>query len=148
MSYQEKRSLVSLFSSILIAVVYSAYMLQRLPQADPYSAEVLRYWGSFLLILIPVAIVAKVIIHILFSIINTISTREDEPSVTDERDRSIELKANTNSLYVFMIGFLLAMASLVVDQPPTTMFIILIAAGVLSEAVGNISEFFFYRRGF
>lgn len=148
MSYQEKRALVSAASTILINMAYAAYMLQRYPQNGSYSSDVFRFWGVFFLILIPVTIVAKIIIHILFSIINTIATKEDEPSVVDERDRIIELKATKNSIYTFGIGFLLAMAALAVDMPPVTMFVVLICTGVVAEIISDLSQFYFYRRGF
>ncbi len=147
MSFQERRAIVSLISSILITAAYSAYMIQRYPEASPYSIEVFRFWGAFFLILIPVSIVAKIVIYIVFYIVNTIATREEEPSITDERDKLIELKATTRSLYVFMFGFLLAMGSLVVDMQPSVMFIILIGSGIASEMVSDISQFYFYRRG-
>jgi hypothetical protein len=147
MSYQERRSLVNLVSSVVITALYAAYMMQRYPQADPYSPEIFHYWGSFFLILIPVSIVARIIIYILFAIVNAIATREQEPPITDERDKLIELKSQANSGYVFIVGFLLAMFSLVLSMPPATMFIILICAGIASEVVGDISQFLFYRRG-
>jgi hypothetical protein len=147
MSYQERRSIVSLISTILITAFYSAYMLQRYPEANAYSPEVFRFWGSFFLILIPVSIVAKIVIAIVFAIANAIATREVESTITDERDKLIELKAARNSLYTFALGFLLAMGSLVIDMPPPVMFVILISAGLVSEMVGDISQFIFYRRG-
>lgn len=148
MSYQERRAIVNFISTILITALYSAYMLQRYPQADAYSPEVFRYWGLFFLILVPVSIVARIVIYIAFSIVNTLATREEEPEITDERDRLIELKATRNSIYVFAIGIMLAMAALVIDQPPALMFIVLICAGVGSEAVSDLSQFYFYRRGY
>lgn len=148
MSYQERRSLVNLISIILITAVYSAYMIQRYPEGSAYSPEVFHFWGAFFLILIPVSVIARIIIYIIFHIINAIATREEEPPITDERDKLVELKASQNSLYVFMIGFVLAMVALVVGMPPAAMFIILICSGVVSEMVGDISQFYFYRRGF
>ena len=147
MSYQEKRSLVSLISSILITALYSVYMAQSYPEGSAYSPEVFHYWGTFFLILIPVSIVAKIVIYIVFSIINTIATNEAEPAITDERDHLIELKATRNALYTFVTGFLLAMGTLVIDMLPSVMFIILIGSGVLSEVISDISTFYFYRRG-
>lgn len=147
MSYQERRAIVSLISSVLITALYSAYMIQSYPEGNPYSAEVFRFWGSFFLILIPVSIVAKIIIYIVFSILNAIATREEEPSVTDERDKLIDLKSTRNSLYTFVFGFLLAMGSLVLEMPPSTMFLLFVASGVVSEVVSDISQFYFYRRG-
>lgn len=148
MSFQERRSIAALIGTILIPVIYSAYMIPRFPDGNPYSPEVFHFWGTFFLILVPVSVVAKIIIYILFSIVNAITTREEEPSITDERDKLIELRAARNSLYVFGAGFLLAMGSLVMEMPPSTMFIILICAGIVSEMIGDISQFYFYRRGF
>jgi hypothetical protein len=148
MSFQERRSIVNLISSVLITALYSAYMIQRFPEASPYSPDVFHFWGAFFLILIPVSIVARIVIYIVFYIVNTIATREEEPSITDERDKLIELKAQTNATYVFVVGFLLAMGSLIIAMPPSAMFILLLCAGVVSEMVSDISQFYFYRRGF
>jgi len=148
MSYQERRTIVSLISTILITAFYFAYVFQKYPDASAYTADVFHFWGSTILILIPVSIVAKIIIYIVFSIINTVATNEQEPSFSDERDKLIELKSTRNSLYVFMVGFLLSMIPLVMSMPPAVMFIILIVAGILSEMAGDISQLYFYRRGF
>ncbi len=147
MSFQERRSIVNLVSTILITAFYSAYMVQRFPKGNAYSPDVFRFWGAFFLILIPVTVIAKIVIYIVFYIVNTIATREEEPSITDERDQLIELKAIRYSLYGFVFGFLLAMGSLVMEMPPSTMFIILICSGLVSEMVSEISQFYFYRSG-
>jgi len=147
MSYQEKRTVVSLVSTILITVIYSLVMAQRYTATNPYSAEAFHFWGAFLLILIPVSIVARIVIYIVFSIFNTIITKEKEPAFTDERDKLIELKAARNSLYTFTAGFLLAMGSLVLDMPPNVMFILLICAGLMADVIGETSNLYFYRRG-
>lgn len=148
MSYQEKRSLVNILSTVVITALYAAFMLQRYPQTDPYSPEVFRFWGTFFLILIPVSIVARILIYILFSMIHYAATREEDVPVTDERDNLIELRAGKLSLYAFAFGVMLAMGSLVLDLPPTVMFILLICSGVVSEIVSETAQFYFYRRGF
>lgn len=148
MSYQERRAIVSFISTILISTLYSAYMLQRYPDGGAYSPEVFSYWATFFILLIPVSIAAKIIIHIVFSIINTITSNEGEPSLTDERDKLIDLKSTRNALYTFVAGFFLAIGSAAADAPPTIMFILLLGAGILSQIVADISQFFFYRRGF
>lgn len=147
MSYQERRAIVSLISNVLITGVYSAIMFQRYPEGDAYSPDVFRFWGSFFMLLILVSIVSKIIIFIIFSIIDTIATREEIPSITDERDRLIEWKSTRYSLYTFTAGFVLAMGSLVLDMPPSTMFIILFGSGFVASIINDVSEFFFYRRG-
>src|SRR5690606_21156430 len=111
MSYQERRALVSVISTIVITVLYSIYMLQRYPDAVDYSPEIFHFWGSFFLILIPVTIAARIAITSHFIIFSTVTAQDGEPSVTDERDTLIEQKSIRNGLYVFSIGFLLAMAT-------------------------------------
>jgi uncharacterized membrane protein len=148
MSFQERRAIVSLLGTILITAIYAAFMAQRYPDTGAYSPEVFRFWGTFFLILVLVSIVAKVGIHIVFSIIYTIHTREKEPSAADERDKLIELKSSQTALYVFMAGFLLAMGTLVMDLPPATMFVALLGAGVVAALVSDIAQFYYYRRGF
>ncbi|MBT2292596.1 hypothetical protein J7E73_26365 [Paenibacillus albidus] len=147
MSYQEKKNVVSLFSTILIFSFYCLYVFQTYPEAVQESAETFRFWASVILILIPVSIAAKIIITIVFNIIYRITTNEKEPSFTDELDKLIELKASRNSHYVFILGFVLSMGSLVLNMPPYAMFIILIFSGLVSEVVGVITQLYLYRRG-
>ncbi|SRR5258708_2854877 len=148
MSYQERRAFVSLISTILIAAYYFVSVLQRFPEGNPYSADVFRFWGSSMFILIPVSVVVQIVIAIVFSIVYSIATREPERPLTDERDRLIELKAIRNSLYVFVFGFSLAMGSLVINMPPNVMFIVLFFSGFVSGMAGYITQIYFYRRGF
>ncbi len=147
MVYQEKRSIINIISSLVIFSGYSYYVFElngkeNLPLINDFS-----FWGKFILVLIPVTIVSKIIIYIIFSIINTIATREDIPSITDERDKLIELKSLRNSHYIFVIGFLTSMAVLLTDWPHYIMFIILILSGLISEIFAEISKFYYYRKG-
>ncbi|MGG3560637.1 hypothetical protein ABES03_03325 [Neobacillus rhizosphaerae] len=147
MTYQEKKSIVSLISAILIFVSYSLYMYPQHPGGGLESTETFRYWGSFVLILTLVSIVAHIIISIIFNIVFRITTKEKEPKFADELDKLIDLKANRNSFFVFIIGFLLAMGSLVIYQPSQVMFIILIISGFLSDVTGSVTKLYHYRRG-
>jgi hypothetical protein len=147
MSYQERRAVASLFSAILISVFYFAYLLQRYPAASPYSADLFRFWGSSILVFIPVSIAANIAIQIVVTMAHTMSTKEKEPPLLDERDRLIELRSTRNAIYVFAVGFLLAMGSLAIGMPPSVMFIVLMVSGVLTEIVGALSQLYLYRRG-
>ena len=147
MTYQEKKSIVSLISAILIFGTYSLYMYPRHPDGGLESLETFRYWGSFVLILILFSIVAHIIISIFFNIIFRITTGEKEPTFADELDKLIDLKANRNSFFVFIIGFLLAMGSLVIYQPSQVMFIILIISGFISDVTGSVTKLYHYRKG-
>lgn len=147
MSYQEKKNIVSLISTLLIFGSYCLYVFQMYQEGSIDSTDSFSFWGSVILILIPVSIVAKIIISIVFNIIYRITTHEKEPSFSDELDKLIELKATRNSHYVFILGFLLSMGSLVIDMPTSVMFIILIFSGFVSEVVGVITQLYLYRRG-
>jgi hypothetical protein len=148
MSYQERRALVAIVGTILISGGYAAWMLPQQPVGDAYSPELFRFWGSYFLVLIVVSIIVRILIAIAFSIINVIATHEKEPGLSDERDRLIEMRAYRNGFFIFILGFVLAMVTLAAGQPPATMFLLLLLAGIASELVSDVSEFIFYRRGF
>ncbi|MDR4946592.1 hypothetical protein [Neobacillus cucumis] len=147
MTYQEKKSIVSLISTILIFTIYGLYMYPRHPGGGLESLETFRYWGTFVLILTLFSIVAHIIISILFNIIFRMTTGEKEPKFADELDKLIDLKANRISFFIFIIGFLLAMGSLVIYQPSQVMFIILIISGFISDVTGSMTKLYHYRRG-
>ncbi|MBS4223758.1 hypothetical protein [Lederbergia citrea] len=147
MTYQEKKSIVSLIGAILIFVSYCLYMYPQYPEGGLESIETFRYWGSFVLILTLVSIIAHIMISIIFNIVFRMTTREKEPRFADELDKLIELKAFRNSFFVFILGFLVAMGSLIIYQPLQVMFIILIFSGFISDVTGSITKFYHYRRG-
>ena len=148
MSYNERRTIASAISTIVITALYFAYVRARYPAASPYSPEVFHFWGSSILILLPVSTAANIAVQIAASIGHSMATNEKETRLLDERDKLIELRSTRYALYVFALGFLLAMGSLVLNQPPSVMFIVLIASGFLAGMVGYISQLYFYRRGF
>ncbi|MDQ0114184.1 hypothetical protein [Paenibacillus harenae] len=147
MSYQEKKNIVSLISTVLIFGFYCLYVYERFKDTILEGEALFRFWGAVILILIPITIVAKIIIEIIFIIINRIATREVEPSFADELDKLIGLKAMRTSYFVFILGFLLAMGTLVLQMPPATMFIILFLSGFVSEVAGIVSQLYLYRKG-
>lgn len=147
MTYQEKKSIVSLISAIFIFISFCLYMYPQYPEGAVTSSETFRYWCFFVLLLTVFSIVAHIVINIIFNIIYRITTKEKEPTFEDELDKIIELKANRNSFFVFIIGFVVAMGSLIIDEWAQMMFIILIASGFISDVVGSLSKLFYYRRG-
>lgn len=148
MSYHERRALVSLISTFLISAFFLVYVFPRYPVGNPYSADVFHFWGSAILILIPVSIVTRIVVDIVSSIGHAMATKEKASSFSDERDKSIRLRAIRNTFYVFTFGFTLAMGSLVIDMPPSVMFIVMIFSGFVSGIIGDISQLYSYRRGF
>ena len=147
MTYQEKKSIVSLISAIFIFTSFCLYMYPLYPEGVLDSSETFRYWGFFVLLLTVVSIVAHIVISIIFNILFRITTNEKEPAFADELDKLIDLKANRNSFFVFIIGFVIAMGSLIIEQWSQMMFIILIASGFISDVVGSLSKLYYYRKG-
>ncbi|WP_309122009.1 hypothetical protein [Paenibacillus sp.] len=147
MTYQEKKSIVSLIAAVFIFGAFCLYMYPLYPAGEAESGEALRYWGSFVLYLTVFSIAAHLAIGIAFNIVFRITTGEKEPSFADELDRLIDLKAFRNSFFIFILGFLLAMGSLVIDRPLQVMFMILICSGFVSEVTGSLTRLYHYRRG-
>ncbi|WP_046230259.1 hypothetical protein [Paenibacillus algorifonticola] len=147
MTYQEKKSIVSLISTILIFASYCSYKYLQYPVEGLQTMESFRYWGSFILVLTVVSIVAHIVISIIFNIFFRVTTGEKEPTFADELDKLIDLKANRISFFIFILGFLLAMGSLAINQPTQAMFVILIASGFISDVIGSATKIYHYRKG-
>ncbi|KIL39024.1 hypothetical protein SD70_22630 [Gordoniibacillus kamchatkensis] len=147
MSYQEKKNIVSPLSAIVVFGVYSWNVVLRYIDMNPQGMELFRFWGAAILILIPVSMVARLLIEIIFIIINRIVTKEVAPSFADELDKIIELKAMRISYFVFILGFLLAMGSLVFQMALSSMFIIMFVSGFIADVAGISWRLYLYRKG-
>lgn len=148
MSSKEKQIIVTLISSILILGFYSLYVYQNYLKEDWTLINDFKFWGTSFLIMIPVQIVAQIIIHIIFAIFNKIVTNEDMDTMTDERDKLIDLKAIRISHWTMTAGFLSAMSTQAMGMEPWTMFVTLIVSGFLSAIISESAKIYFYRRGF
>lgn len=147
MTYQEKENVVNIFSGLLITLIYGWIVYQKhasglIDLTGDYSK-----WGIVFLIFIGVSIVARIIIYIIFHIINAIATREDKIPVEDERIKLIKLKGIRNSYYVFSGGFVLGILGLSIGLPVYSIFIVFIISGLLSEIVDNGTQIYFHRKG-
>lgn len=145
---REKRILVTLISSILILGIYSLFVYHKYVVGNLNILNDFKFWGRAFLLLIPVSIIAQIIIHILFFIINKIVTNENVPTITDERDKLIELKAIRISHWTFILGFFLSMGSQAIDMQPWVMFVLLISSGLAASIASDIAMIYYYRRGF
>lgn len=147
MCQKEKMIIVSMISSILIIGFYALYVYHKYISGNPEVIHDFSFWGKAFLYFIPVAIVAQIIIHIVFAIVNKIATNEDISSISDEMDRLIELKSIRISHWTFIFGFILAMGSLAIGMPAYMMLLILISSGFIAGLASDISKIYFYRKG-
>ncbi|MFZ6028909.1 MAG: hypothetical protein ACOYYS_14430 [Chloroflexota bacterium] len=148
MSYHEKRAIVNVFSSVSITAIYSVYLYFRYLAGNGAFINDPAFWAKAFLVFIPISVVANIIITIIFTIHYHITTHDEAPSITDERDKIIELKGSRNALFIFAIGVVLAMVTLTLEMPIYVMFITIIYAGLLSSVVDELTQFVLYRRGF
>ena len=147
MSYQEKQNIVNIFSGLLITTIYALMVYQRHRQGSFDLTEDFGKWGVLFLIYIGVSIVVRIIIQIIFHIINAIATREEKTPVEDERDKIVKLKATRNSYYANASGFVLSVMGLAIGMPVYGIFIAFVGFGLVAEIIDNGSQIYYYRKG-
>ncbi|MBK8343825.1 MAG: hypothetical protein IPL12_11235 [Bacteroidetes bacterium] len=147
MEGKEKQIVVTLINTIIIFGCYILYVYNTYLEHDASLLNDNAFWGKTFLIFIPVAIVAQIVLHIVFAIINGIVTKEQMSSMTDERDKLIELKAIRISHWIFTFGFLIAMGSQAMGMETSVMFATLVTSGFLSAIISESAKIYFYRKG-
>ncbi len=148
MSIQEKRAVVSIVTTVITFVVYYIFIIRLYQGEDHTITEQLKFWGASILILLPIMIVSKIVMYIMFSIINTIITRQkEEQFLTDEYGRLIESRATKNFHCVFMLGFFASMGSLAFGMPLLIMFNILLASVLIGLVTLDLSSIYYLRKG-
>lgn len=147
MSYQEKRTIVSIISTILSFIAYCIYILQKYDIGNLNSVDDFSFWGTAIILLIPVQIIFQVVVLIIFTVGYYIVTREELPDFTDELDRLIELKSLRTFSYVFMLGFFMSMGAIALDAKPSVMFIGILFTMIISGILSDVFKLYLYRRG-
>lgn len=147
MSYQERQNIVNMISGVLITTIYAWIIYQKQLEGSIDLTKDFSTWGIVFLIFIGVSVVARIIIMIIFHIINAIATREEDVPAEDERDKLIKLKSTRNSYYVFTSGFTMSIIALALGMPVYWLFIVFVITGLISEIVDNSSQIYYYRKG-
>lgn len=154
MTYQEKKSVTNIISSVLITAIYAVIMYQRYLNGNLDDSNIFHFWAVIILIFIPISIVARIIImivfHILESVVQAAKGNEMEGAideVVDERDKRIQMKASAISMYIFSLGFVVALFTQLFDVSGHLFFIIMIAAGLVTDIVSESLMIRYYRRG-
>lgn len=149
MSFQEKNIAVSLVNFCLILVFYLFRLWQLIASERFEPNQIFRLWVIIIVASIVVTIVATIVAHIGAGIVEAIKTKAKPvmESITDERDKLIDLKGTKTTYTLSSIGTFLAMLTFALGQPPLVMFTLLILVGLLAQIVGDIVRLYFYRRG-
>ena len=147
MSYEEKNITISLVNSLLILGFYVVNMVQIYQQEVLDSVAIFTLWASVIILAIVTSIISSILTYIVLEIIRTIATQEEEQHFADERDKLIALKGTRNAYFIFSIGALLAMGSLIFNKNPMVMFSALTFCFFFADILGDISKIYLYRRG-
>ena len=149
MSYQEKRRIASIISSVLVFGVYFAIVIQMHQEGRFAGANATSLLGKSILLLIVGAIITNIVVTILFNIVSAIAEGESNPSfVVDERDKLIELKGMRISEWVTGFGFALSMGLLALGQSALLVFNVIVCGFALGDVVGSVAMLRIHRRGF
>jgi hypothetical protein len=153
MFYQQKRTIASMISGILILTAYGIHAWRTFREGTVDMGNDLRYWAITMLIFIGIGIVATIVIQIIFHIINavvnevTTGVQDEDQLVQDEMDKLVELKATRNGYVVAGLGFVSAMLTLVLRLPPGVMLNVLYLSFALGSIFEGASQLYYYRRG-
>jgi ABC-type multidrug transport system fused ATPase/permease subunit len=147
MTTQEKRPIVFLVIDIATFLNYYALLLYKSNSRVDNLGE-LSFWGTSILLLVPIMILSRISLYLLYSILNSVITKKrEEKFLTDEFGELIKLRASRNFSNTFMLGFLLTMGLLILGISITTMFKLFFFSVLAAFIVQNISEFYFTRKG-
>ena len=147
-TFQEKKSLVNIVGAFLL---FGYFWLSVFPQHPPTvetdAQTVLKFWGGTILWYVALSLAVHFALQFLTKILHTASTREQESSLMDERDRLIEMRIDHYSNYTFFSVFMLAMLLAVLNVAPTVIFQGLMVGLLISQIVGYVVQFYLYRKG-
>lgn len=162
MSYQEKKTIVSTVTGILLLAAYCIWAFGKGGMAAPSD---MKLWATTILIFIGVGIAASIVIQIAFHVLLSVSIavrkkiqdgkvdeKEVEKSieremVEDEMDKLIGLKSMRVAFAVAGIGFVAALVSLVLGFSPVAMLNILFISFNIGMIIEGVTQLYYYRRG-
>lgn len=153
MTYNEKKSLTNIVSSVVITTIYGIIIYQKYLNGVLDDSNTFRFWAIIILIFIPISVVARIIIMIIFHIFEAAVQAaqgkdiEDEMDIVDERDKLIQMKASAISMYIFALGFIVALITQLFDVSDHVFFFVLIIAGIITDVVSESLMIRYYRRG-
>jgi hypothetical protein len=162
MSYQEKRTLLSIIISVLMVVSYSIYAFGK---AGMEHINDLQFWAKTILIFIGIGIIAMIILQIVFHILMAISrairqkmkddeVNEEEIERTmraetseDEMDKMIGLKSNRFGYTIMGLGFMAGLIAIAFGASAVAMLNILFFSTWVGSFVEALVQIRYYRRG-
>ena len=151
MYYGEGKTFVELVSSITTLLIYGIAVGIGLYNDYIIINDIMQFWAIIILIFIPLSIIVRIIVHILFNIGNSVAHEIKggfpDNEVVDERDKMIILKASRNSMFLFIIGFFVGLIFLALKMSPHYFFGSIVLFGAMTDLTSTILTMIYYRRG-
>lgn len=148
MGYQEKKSIMGIITTLVTNIIYISYIYTNYFAKDAALLSDIQFWGKVLIMLIPIAIVSRILAEILFIIVLRIATGDEEPDFEDERDKMIRHTSGRAAHIVTSIGIAVGFGLLALGQPIHVFFIVLWCMGILSEITEFVMTLIGYVRGY
>jgi fumarate reductase subunit C len=162
MSYQEKKTLMSLITGVLILVSYCLYAFGKVGMAHMND---LQFWARTILVFIGIGIIALIVIQIVFHILmavtkavqqkmkdETIDDKEIERSlecemVEDEMDKLIELKTNRIGYSAMGVGFVAGLIAITFGASAVALINIIFLTAWVGSFIEGLMQIRYYRKG-
>ena len=164
MSYQEKRTIVSIVTGILILAAYSIYTFGQY-QSGAVGPGNLKFWSGAILTFIAIGIAASIVIQIVFHILLSIAIAvqkkiqdqncDDQDidksinaeMIEDEMDKLIVLKSMRFGFIFAGMGFVAALLSVILNYSSEVMLNILFMSFSGGAVIEGFAQLYYYRKG-
>lgn len=164
MSYQEKKTIVSIGTGALVLAAYCIYAFGK-HSLEGATPDDLKFWAVTMLIFIGIGIAASIIIQIVFHILLSVSIAVSKTiqnghtadveiektikaeMVEDEMDKLIELKSMRIGFAVAGVGFITGLITLVLSYSPAVMLNIVFFSFSAGSMLEGFTQLYFYRKG-
>ena len=151
MNYGEGRTLIELISPIATLIIYGVAVGLGLYYEYIVITDILQFWAIVILIYIPLSILVRIAVHILYNIGNSVAHEIKggfpDNEVVDERDKLIMLKATRNSMFLFVVGFFVGLVFLAFKFSPHYFFGSIVSFGILTDLASTVLTVYYYRKG-
>jgi hypothetical protein len=152
MNYGEGRSIAELISSVITVLVYGTLVVLGIVFEWFVIGDILQFWAIVILIFIPFSVVVRIVVSIVYSVGNTVAHEikgefPEGDEIVDERDRLIMLKATRNSMFLFVVGFLVGLIFLAFQLSPHYFFGSIVLFGILTDFAQTALTIIYYRKG-
>jgi len=147
MSFGERTIISELLANAVIVVLFIVVLASRNAQGAFAGPDGLTVWARLVLWMIPAAILAGIVVTLLFTLAHRLITGEPSDTLTDERDRLIAGLGWKVTMIVTATGFVAALGALAAGLTVFSVLNLMLASFAAGDTAGNLAKLIAYRRG-